>query len=126
MAKATKRNTRSKTKASAGRKRARKRKPAEKVKLRKPQIRILQAMSRTDKCLVRAAIADRAECDYASLTDYIGAHDEAKRRANDVRYFPSLLTLGYITYGPKEVDDDSPRYRLTAAGRKALQQATSS
>ena len=95
---------------------------AKKEGMRKPQVRILAALKKAGKSLSRAQIAENAPCDRAWLNEWLGAHDEAKRKANDVKFFPSLLTLGFIRYA-KPNDDGQPTYDITAAGKKAVEAA---
>lgn len=85
--------------------------------LRKPQIRILQALAKRDG-LDRNEVAELAPCDVATLVEYLGSHDPARRAANDAKHFPSLLTLGLITAKKEDADGrDKIRYYLTAKGR---------
>lgn len=88
--------------------------------LRAPQIRILQALSKSKTPLNRAEIASQAPCDVASLTEQLGSLDEAKRLVNDVKHFPSLLSLGFVK---SDTGESGVVYSITANGRKALEKA---
>jgi hypothetical protein len=88
--------------------------------LRKPQVRVLEALSKSGKALTRAQISDKAEVDNAMLTDYIGSTDDAKRKVNDTKLMPSLVTLGHVHAVAPEEDGGPSSYSITAAGRKAL------
>jgi DNA-binding MarR family transcriptional regulator len=92
--------------------------PAKKDGLRKPQMRILIALAKKD-ALTRTEISTKATVDLAALVEYLGSHDPAKRQENDVKHFPSLISLGLVK--PSQHDEggkDVIRYNLTAAGRK--------
>lgn len=91
----------------------------EKVKLpiRKPQLRILQALSmNSDRPLSRAEIAEAAQIDIAPLVEYLGSSDPARRAANDAKHFTSLITLGYVKLHMME--NEPATYSLTANGKK--------
>jgi membrane protein involved in colicin uptake len=91
---------------------------AKKEGLRKPQLRILQALANTKAVgMTRGEIAEKAPCDVAGCTEWIGSSDAEKRAANDAKHFPSLITLGFVKLGtPAEGGADY--YSITAAGRK--------
>lgn len=90
--------------------------------LRKPQIRVLQALGKSKQPLSRKEISDKGEVDLAMLNSYIGSHDTKIRAKNDKKVMPSLLTLGYV----KASDGESGVvYSITAAGKKALEGAKS-
>jgi hypothetical protein len=90
----------------------------EKKGLRKPQIRVLQALSKSKSALSRTEIGKKAEVDVASLTEVIGSSDAETRKKNDTRKgWKSLLTLKYVTASDK---DGTTTYSITAAGTKAL------
>lgn len=90
--------------------------------LRKPQVRVLEALVAAGKGLNRREISENAKVDLAMLNAYIGAHDEAKRKHNDETFCPSLLTLGLITYAPAENEEaKGSYYKATAAGRKLVE-----
>ena len=94
---------------------------AKKDGLRKPQIRVLQALAKKDG-LTRAQIAERGNVDLAMLNSYIGAHNEEVRAANDAANFPCLLTLKMVRDEVHDVDGkDVVHYSLTALGRKAVE-----
>lgn len=87
--------------------------------LRKAQVRILQFLLKTGKAENRNTISAGAPCDLANCTELLGSHDPEKRAANDVRYFPSLLSLGFVKAEQHDVDGkDVVQYSLTANGRK--------
>ena len=87
--------------------------------LRKPQVRILVALSKSGKPLSRAEISEKATVDVATCTEYIGSIDEVKRLANDVKHFPSLISLGFIRFAAPE-EGKGANYEITAAGKKAV------
>src|SRR5436305_366115 len=60
--------------------------------LRAAQVRVLAALAAAAEPMTRKQIAEAAECDLAGLTEWIGSSDPAKRKANDVRHWPSLLS----------------------------------
>lgn len=95
-------------------------KPAKKTgELRKPQVRVLQALAKSKTALSRAEISVKGKVDRPMLNSYIGAHDEKIRAKNDKLMGPSLLTRGYVKYAPEE-EGRGAAYVITAAGRKAL------
>src|SRR4051812_29433585 len=85
--------------------------------LRKPQIRVLQALAKNKEPLSRKEISTKGKVDLAMLNSYIGAHDLKIRAKNDKAVCPSLLTLGYVTAKDKE---GTVVYSITASGRKAI------
>ena len=89
--------------------------------LRKPQVRILQALyASRGNPLTRPQIAAKARVDYASLTEYIGAHDDVVRIKNDELYMPSLRSLKLVKVEQHDVDGkDTVVHTITAAGVKA-------
>ena len=89
--------------------------------LRKPQVRILQALDASrGNPLTRPQIAAKARVDYASLTEYIGAHDDVVRIKNDELYMPSLRSLKLVKVEQHDVDGkDTVVHTITAAGVKA-------
>lgn len=85
--------------------------------LRAAQLRVLAALVKADAPLTRKQIADAAECDLAGLTEHIGSSDAEKRKANDAKHFPSLLSLGMV----KAADTDGmTTYTATPKGRQAV------
>lgn len=85
--------------------------------LRKPQVRVLQALAKSKTALSRAEIATKGDVDLAMLNSYIGANDVKIRAKNDKAACKSLLTRGYV----KASDGDGAASNsITAAGRKAL------
>jgi len=87
--------------------------------IRKPQARILVALSKSKAPLTRSQIATNAPVDNAACVEYLGSHNEETRKANDVKHFPSLLTLGLIKFGPTE-DSGTVTYAITAKGTAEL------
>jgi hypothetical protein len=85
--------------------------------LRTPQVRILTALSKSKAPLSRKELAEKAEVDQAGCTEWIGSSDIAKRKANDAKYFPSLLTLGHVK---AEEGESGVTYTITASGKKAI------
>ncbi len=91
----------------------------EKGGLKKPQIRILKALSdpQVTSPLSRAQISEAGSVDVAMMVEYIGSHDDSRREANDAKHFPSLITLGFVKAevceGVKGI-----AYAITANGRK--------
>lgn len=88
--------------------------------LRKPQIRILQALKKAGKPLDRKTIAAKAPVDVATCVEYIGSHDDSIRAANDKKHFPSLLTLGFVKFGPS-AEEGGVAYEISAKGKQALE-----
>lgn len=84
--------------------------------LRKPQLRILKALEKKSP-MSRVDISKKAPVDVAACVEYIGSHDDAVRKANDKKHFPSLITLGYVRFANSE-DEAAQAYELTANGRK--------
>lgn len=106
-------------------------KPATSVKkkddngLRKPQVRILAALAKTGRPMTRVELAKAAPVDQATCVEYLGSADPEKRKANDVKHFPSLVSLGYV----KQIMDDQDGstvwvHTITATGKKALESAS--
>lgn len=96
--------------------------PAKECGLRKPQVRILRALADNGGWMDRKTIAQKAPVDVATCVEYIGSHDDAKRKKNDEKHFPSLISLGYLTAEQHDVNGrDRIVYSVTAEGRKALQ-----
>jgi DNA-binding MarR family transcriptional regulator len=87
--------------------------------LRKPQIKVLQALAKTDKPLSRKELAEQAGVDQAMSTEYLGSNDEANRLKNDAKVMPSLLTLGYIQ---SATSSGKLCYTITPSGRKAIEE----
>lgn len=86
--------------------------------LRKPQIRVLRLLGKSGKAMDRAAISEKAPVDQASCVEYLGSHDDAVRKANDKKHFPSLVTLGYVAH--EDHEDSGVTYEITAKGKKFL------
>lgn len=96
-------------------------KPVETTKpkqtLRKPQLRILAALSKSKTPMSRKDISTAAPVDQACCVEYIGSPDDAIRKANDLKHFPSLVSLGFV----KQAIGDGPAvYSITAKGKTAL------
>lgn len=101
-------------------------KPATDGGLRKPQLKILAALAgaKVKKPVARKDVAALAGVDNAGCTEWIGSTDPAKRAANDAKHFPSLLTLGFVSEHPVDVEGkNATAYAITEAGRKALKAA---
>ncbi|MCK9569152.1 MarR family winged helix-turn-helix transcriptional regulator [Candidatus Pacearchaeota archaeon] len=86
--------------------------------LRKPQIRILKTLAKANKPLTRAEVSEKAPVDVATCVEYLGSWDDATRESNDVKHFPSLVSLGLV----KHVDEDRDGrsvivYSITAKGK---------
>lgn len=101
---------------------------AKKEGLRKPQIRILEALVNTKAPngeLTRVQISEAGEVDLAMLNSYIGSSDDAVRAKNDEKVCKSLITLGYVThkaYPTESGNGEGPvMHKITAAGKKALE-----
>jgi len=94
---------------------------AKKDGLRKAQIRILKALVGQSP-LSRSELAEAAEVDSAGCVEWIGAHDDEKRLANDVKHFPSLITLGFVKAQLRDVDGKNViQYHITATGKKTAE-----
>ena len=120
--KAAKKTAKAKTKkTSTAKKTPAKKTPAKVEGLRKPQVRILQALNKNSKGLDRKGVATKASVDYAACTEYLGSTNPEVRAANDVNHFPSLIGLKYIKAEQHDVKGkDTIIYTITAAGKKAL------
>ena len=100
-------------------------KKATKTDLRKPQVRILTALSKAKDGLSRKEIAEKAKVDSAWLTSWVGSLDDSVRAKNDKKVFPSLVSLGFIKPSIYDIDGkDVAVYSITAGGKKALTAAT--
>lgn len=85
--------------------------------LRKPMVRILKALKKANRPLTRKEISEKAPVDVASCVEYLGSHDDATRKANDKKHFPSLLTLGLVKFD--STADGGVAYAISAKGRTA-------
>jgi len=86
--------------------------------LRKPQLRILQALLK-GKSLTRQQLAAKAPVDAAATTEYIGSLDPSTREANDKKHFPSLISLKALKVEQHDVNGkDVIVFAITAAGKK--------
>src|SRR3954453_1577457 len=88
--------------------------------LRKPQVRVLEALAKSKEPLNRKEISTKGKVDLAMLNSYLGAHDLKIRAKNDKAVCPSLLTLGYVT---AKDSDGTVVYSITASGKKAVEAA---
>jgi hypothetical protein len=89
-----------------------------KPSLRAAQVRILTALATADAPLTRKQIAEAAKCDEAGLTEHIGSSDPEKRKANDTRHWPSLLSCKLVA---AKGADSGTAYTITAKGRKVAE-----
>lgn len=88
--------------------------------LRTAQVRILKLLSKKD-LLPRNIIAEKAPVDVANCVELIGSHDPDKRAANDVKHFPSLITLGLVRAEQHDVKGrDTILYRITPKGKSEV------
>lgn len=86
--------------------------------LRKPQIRILLALLKKPQ-QTRVQLSASAPVDQAACVEYIGSPKEEVRLANDVKHFPSLVSLKLVKQEQVDIDGkDVIVYSLTAAGKK--------
>lgn len=91
-----------------------------KNELRKGQIKILKALSKKDN-QTRPQLVKSASVDSASVTGFIGPIDPEKRRYNDEKYFPTLITLGLVKAEQHDVDGkDTIYYKITAKGKSLV------
>lgn len=90
--------------------------------LRKPQIRVLEALAKAKKPMARKEIAEKAPCDLAFLTEYLGSNNPEIREKNDAKFGVSLSTLKFVKVSIDE--EQGTLYEITAAGRKALTSLT--
>jgi hypothetical protein len=106
--------------------------------LRKPQIRILAVLAKSDGWLSHPSLCQLSKADPTSIktresglggiwgsSDYLGyATPEARAKREATTGYPSLLTLRYIEGKVLDVEGKTERcYRITAAGKKALSAA---
>lgn len=97
--------------------------PATKAsKLRAAQVRALKALSSNP--MTKKELLEVKVCSPSDLVSYLGHLDEEKRKVNDEKWFPSLITLGYVKSNVKK---DTPKgeetYSITPAGKSALARA---
>lgn len=90
---------------------------AKKDGLRKGQERILKLLAKSSKPLTRALISEKAPVDVAACTEYLGSSNDEKRLENDVKHFPSLVSLKYIKAEVQE--EGGTVYIATASGKAA-------
>jgi hypothetical protein len=93
--------------------------------LREGQVKVLAAIRNARGPLNQQRIAEEVGMHVSQVGRYVGAHDPAKRAANEAELgYPSLLTLGYVRI-VDVVDDgiDETGHALTAAGKQALKEA---
>jgi hypothetical protein len=97
---------------------------AKKDGLRKPQIRVLQflAKSQSKTGIDVNTIAEKAPVDKAWVSDAVfGRHDPVKRKEVEAAGYPSLLTLKLVEELRIEAGEINEwRYKITEKGRKAL------
>lgn len=86
--------------------------------LRSAQERILKALARTSP-MTRKLISQKAPCDLANCTELVGSADDDKRKANDIKHFPSLISLGLVRIRIDE--EQGSMVEITAAGKKAAE-----
>ncbi len=92
--------------------------------LRKPQIRLLEALKKAGKPLSRAQAAEKAEVDQAACVEYIGSSNPEIRKSNDAKHFPSLISLGLVKHEQHDIDGkDVVVYSITAKGKEKLEKA---
>lgn len=97
-------------------------KPAKKG-LRGPQVRILKALKKSEGTpRDRNWISEKAPVDLATCVEYCGSPDPAKRKANDAKHFPSLVSLGFLKIAIPE-ESGPTVYQITKAGIAALAKA---
>lgn len=90
--------------------------------LRDAQVRILEALASGP--LNRKDLAEKASVSSSDLTSYLGHMNEEKRRANDEKWFLSLITLGYVKANvKKDQEKGTETYQTTPAGKAALSKA---
>jgi hypothetical protein len=100
--------------------------------LRDSQVRTLRLLAEQvrgeEVPLTKHEIVTQANVAESDLTKYVGSDDPAVRKRNDERWFPSLLTLGYVKRVKQKGDKDAKvdarikgGYVITPAGRKALE-----
>lgn len=98
---------------------------AKKEGLRGPQVRVLKALAKATRALNRTEIGTKAEVDVATLTEYVGSSDKAKREANDKKKgWKSLISLGYVKGAPAEKEGHGDYYAITKSGEAALAKAS--
>jgi hypothetical protein len=83
-------------------------------------LRVLGALSKSDKPLSRSEISKAGPVDQSMLTEYIGSSDDKIRLKNNAKVGVSLLTRGFATATAK---DAVTTYSITTSGRKALESA---
>lgn len=92
----------------------------EKKGLRDPQLRILKALVTAGEPLTRKQLSKLAPVDLAACTEYVGSANETVRLANDEKFFPSLLSLGYVVQVEVPSEDGSDKkttaYEITETG----------
>ena len=86
--------------------------------LRKPQIRILQALAKSGKPLSRKELADKASVDQAGCVEWVGSVNSDIREANDKKHFPSLVSRKFVRFDNQDINGrDTVVYAITAAGK---------
>lgn len=90
--------------------------------LRKPQVKILQFLSKSGETANRARISKMAKVDQAGCTEWIGSKNPEVREENDRKHFPSLISLGLVKETSEE-DSRSIVYSATAKGKRVAAKA---
>lgn len=93
--------------------------------LRKPQIRLLQAMAKAKGPLNAARLCELAGVDRAWVNEFTGKLDADKRADADEKYnVKSLVTRGYAKVRQVDVEGKKETvWEITATGRKGLETA---
>lgn len=92
------------------------------VKLRAAQIRILQSLNKSP--MTKKELLEVPVCSSSDLTSYLGHLDPLKRKTNDEKWFPSLITLAYVKANvKKDQEKGTETYSITPAGKSALTRA---
>jgi hypothetical protein len=93
--------------------------------LRSPQVRLLQALSLAGKALSRKEMAIKAKVDVSSCVEHLGSMDDEKRKKNDEKHWPSLITLKHVKWKAVKEEDGTEeiKFEITADGKKALNTA---
>lgn len=93
--------------------------------IRKPQLRMLVVLSKLKRAISLRELAEKADVNYGGCTILIGSLNEQKRKENDARYFPSLVSLGLVKVeyheSNKSEGKQDVRYTISAKGKEAIQ-----
>lgn len=100
---------------------------AKKEGLRKPQERILLALAKYGE-LTRSEIAAKAPVDNAFCTELVGSRKPEVREKNDVKHFPSLISLDLVRATDHENSEGKMvvGFSLTAKGKKEAEKLSKS